>query len=250
MHLAETTWPDAADADADLAVLPVGSTEQHGPHAPLSTDALSAEAVAEAGTDAYDDEVAIAPTLPYGVSEEHRHFSGTLWLSPDTFRDAVREIVRSLAHHGWDRVVLVNGHGGNADALREVAASVTREGLARVAAFTWFDAVDPADLGDAADSETMGHAGSVETSVLMAHAPHLVREDRLEDAREGASDGWGEWVSGSNLAYDSAEFTENGVVGDPSTATAERGEELAAAAADALAALLSAVADRDVAPDR
>jgi creatinine amidohydrolase len=237
MRLAETTWPDAADADADLAVLPVGSTEQHGPHAPLSTDALSAEAVAEAGTDAYDGEVAIAPTLPYGVSEEHRHFSGTLWLSPDTFRDVVREVIGSLAHHGWDRVVLVNGHGGNADALREVAAAATREGLARVAAFTWFDAVDPGD---------MGHAGPVETSVLTAHAPHLVREERLAEAAEGAADGWGEWVSGTNLAYDSAAFAENGTVGDPSTASAERGEELIADAAGALADLLAAVARRDL----
>jgi len=246
MHLAETTWPDAADADADLAVLPVGSTEQHGPHAPLSTDALSAEAVAEAGTDAYDGEVAIAPTLPYGVSEEHRHFSGTLWLSPDTFRDVVREVIGSLAHHGWDRVVLVNGHGGNADALREVAAAATREGLARVAAFTWFDAVDPEDIGDAPDPDGMGHAGSVETSVLMAHAPHLVREERLAEAAEGAADGWGEWIAGTNLAYDSAAFAENGTVGDPSTASAERGEELIADAAGALADLLAAVARRDL----
>ncbi len=246
MHLAETTWPDAADADTDLAVLPVGSTEQHGPHAPLSTDALSAEAVATAGADAYDGEVVVAPALPYGVSEEHRHFSGTLWLSPDTFRDAVREVVESLAHHGWDRVVIVNGHGGNTDALREVAASVTREGVAYAAAFTWFDAVDPEDIGDIPDPDGMGHAGSVETSVVMHHAPDRLREERFEAAADGAGDGWGEWVSGTNLAHDSVEFTENGVVGDPSTATGERGEKLTAAAGDALARLLVAVAQRDL----
>ena len=237
MRLAETTWPDAADADADLAVLPIGSTEQHGPHTPLSTDSLSAEAVAAAGADAYDGEVVIAPTLPYGISEEHRHFSGTLWLSPDTFRDAVRDVIDSLAHHGWDRVVIVNGHGGNADALREVAASVTRERIAYVAAFTWFDAVDPDD---------MGHAGPVETSVVMHHAPDLFREDRFEEAAEGAGDGWGEWVAGTNLAYDSAAFTENGAVGDPSTAGAERGEGLMAEAGSALADLLDAVARRNL----
>ncbi|MFB6296024.1 MAG: creatininase family protein [Halobacteriales archaeon] len=237
MHLAETTWTDAADADTDLAVLPVGSTEQHGPHAPLSTDSLNAEVVAEAGADAYDGEVVAAPTLPYGVSEEHRAFAGTAWLAPDTFRAAVRDVIESLAHHGWDRVVLVNGHGGNADALREVAAAVTREGVAYAAAFTWFDALDPED---------MGHAGPVETSVVMHHAPDLIHEDRLEAARDGGSDGWGEWVSGTNLAHDSDEFTGNGAVGDPSAATAERGAELTEAAAAALAELLGAVADRDL----
>jgi creatinine amidohydrolase len=240
MHLAETTWPDAAETETDLAVLPVGSTEQHGPHAPLSTDSLSAEAVADAGADAHDGDVVVAPTLPYGISEEHRHFSGTVWLSPDTFRSVVREVVESLAHHGWDRVVIVNGHGGNADALREVAASVTRNEVASVAAVTWFDAVDP---------DEMGHAGPVETSVVMHHAPNLIREERFEAATEGAGDGWGEWVSGTNLAYDSAEFTENGVVGDPSTATAKRGAELIDEAGSALADLLAAVAKRDVSPD-
>jgi creatinine amidohydrolase len=249
MHLAETTWPDAADVDTDLAVLPVGSTEQHGPHAPLSTDSLSAAAVAEAGADAYDDEVVVAPALPYGISEEHRHFSGTLWLSPDTFRDAVRDVIGSLAHHGWDRVVIVNGHGGNADALREVAASVSREGIVYAAAFTWFDAIDPGDVGDVPDPDGMGHAGSVETSMVMYHASDRLREDRFEEAADGASDGWGEWVSGVNLAYDSAAFAENGTVGDPSTATAKRGAELTAEAGDALAELFETVAGRDRSPE-
>jgi creatinine amidohydrolase len=236
MHLAETTWTDAAEAETDLALLPVGSTEQHGPHAPLSTDALAAEVVAEAGADAYDGGVVIAPTLPYGVSAEHRAFAGTAWLSPDTFRAAVRDVVESLAHHGWDRVVLVNGHGGNADALREVAAAVTREGTAYAAAFTWFDAVSPDD---------MGHAGPVETAMVAHHAPDLLNEERFGAARDGGSDRWGEWVSGTNLAHDSDEFTGNGVVGDPTGATAERGEELTAAAAAALADLLAAVRERD-----
>ena len=245
MHLAETTWPDATDADTDLAVLPVGSTEQHGPHAPLSTDTISAEAIAAAGADAYDGEAVVAPALSYGISEEHRHFSGTLWLSPDTFRDAVREVIESLAHHGWDRIVVVNGHGVNTDALREVVASVTREEVASAVAFTWFDAIDPGNVGDASDLEEMGHAGAIETSVVMHHAPELLRADRFEEAAEGASDGWGEWVSGTNVAYDSAEFTENGTVGDPTGATADRGARLTAAAADALADLLEVVSERD-----
>ena len=241
MHLSEATWPEVRDADTDLAVLPVGSTEQHGPHAPLATDALNAESVASAGVEAYDGDAAVAPVVSVGVSEEHRQFPGTLWVSPDTFRRYVGDVVESLAHHGFDRVVVVNGHGGNVDALREATAEATRAGDAYAVPFTWFEAVG----GHAAD---MGHGGPLETALLRHTFPDLVREDRVDAAREGGSDRWGDWVSGVNLAYDSAEFTENGVVGDPDDGDAARGEELLELAAAALVRLLEAVASRD--PER
>ena len=130
MELSAATWPEIRDCDSDLAVLPVGSTEQHGPHAPLGTDTLTATAVAEAGVDAYreqtGEDVPIAPAIPVGVAAEHRAFDGTLWVSPDTFRAYVRETIASLAHHGFDRVVIVNGHGGNTDALREITGTISR----------------------------------------------------------------------------------------------------------------------------
>ncbi|WP_436929401.1 creatininase family protein [Halosimplex halobium] len=259
MHLSASTWPEADAVETDLAVLPVGSTEQHGPHAPLGTDALTAEAVAEAGVEAYDGEVVVAPTVPVGVAEEHRHFAGTLWVSEDTFRDYVRETVGSLAHHGWDRVVVVNGHGGNVGPLREVCGRVSRHDDAYAVPFTWFDAVDldrdwtgdpdapPVDL----DAVRMGHGGPVETALVRAVNPGLVRDDKLDDAAAGAADGWGEWVSGTNLAYDSAEFSENGAVGDPRDGSEPLGEWLRERAAERLATLLDAVATRDVSrPDR
>ncbi|WP_435117561.1 creatininase family protein [Halolamina sp. C58] len=242
MRLADATWTDVRDADADLAVLPVGSTEGHGPHAPLGTDAFTAETVAEAGADAYetetDEPVLVAPTVPVGISEEHRAFDGTLWVSPDTFRAYVRETVESLAAgDGPDAVVLVNGHGGNTDALREVAARLTRDGVARVAPFTWFEAVGE-------HSSDMGHAGPLETAFLRHDRPELVHEDRIDEAREGGSERWGDWVSGVNLAVDSDEFSENGVVGDPAAGDAERGAELEELATAALVDLLEAVRER------
>ncbi|MUW15616.1 creatininase family protein, partial [Halorubrum sp. CBA1125] len=139
MRLAEATWTDVRDAAVDVAFVPVGSTEQHGPHAPLGTDTLDAVAVAEAGATAYEarnvddgdvdegdvdeagedaevDEdgaetaasagtVAVAPPIPVGVAEEHRAFDGTMWVSADAFRAYVRESAASLTHHGIDRVV-------------------------------------------------------------------------------------------------------------------------------------------------
>ena len=206
------------------------------------TDALTAEAVAERGVAAADRPVVIGPTVPVGVAEEHRQFTGTCWVSPDTFRAYVRETVASLASHGWDRVVVVNGHGGNVPALGEVCARLARDETAYAVPFTWFDAVDlPDDLA-------MGHGGAVETSVVRAVHPELVREERLA---EGAADGaerWGEWVSGTNLAHDTAEFSANGTVGDPTESDPELGEALLEAAGEALADLLAAVAERDGAP--
>ncbi len=240
MDLSRATWTDIDAVETNLAVLPVGSTEQHGPHAPLGTDVLNATAVAEAGVDRFED-VVLAPTIPIGVAAEHRQFPGTLWVSEDTFRAYVGETIESLASHGFDRVVVVNGHGGNVDALREVCGRVVRDECAYAVSFTWFDAVDYDDF-----PVGMGHGGPVETSLLRHCHPDTVHTGRLEAAGEGASEGWGEWCSGVNLAYDTVEFTDNGVVGDPLESSPELGEQLLDTAATALVDLLAAVREREL----
>ena len=241
MHLTRESWTDADAADTTLAVLPVGSTEQHGPHAPLGTDVLTAEAVAEAGADRYADPVVVAPAIPVGIAEEHRRFSGTLWTSESTFRDYVRDVVGSLASHGWDRVVVVNGHGGNIAALKEVTARIVRHDDAYAVPFTWFD-----EVGE--HTSDMGHAGPLETSLLRHTDAETVHEDRLEAAAAEGANRWGEWPGRVHLAVDSYEFTDNGVVGDPRESSADLGEELLDRSADALCALLDAVRNRDPGP--
>jgi creatinine amidohydrolase len=241
MHLESATWTELDGAETNLAVVPVGSTEQHGPHAPMGTDTLNASAVAEAGADRYPDPVVVAPAVPVAIAEEHRRFTGTLWTSESTFRAYVRDVVESLAAHGWDRVVLVNGHGGNAAALREVTQRIVRHDDAYAAPFTWFE-----EVGE--HSAEMGHGGPLETSLLRHANPGTVREEALEDAAAGGSDRWGDWQGRVNLAVDSHEFTDNGVVGDPREGSAALGEELLDVAADALVELLEAVAERDPGP--
>lgn len=236
MRLAESTWTDVRDAETDLALLPVGSTEQHGPHAPLGVDWLTAEAIASRAAERFDDDPVVGPTIPIGIAEEHRSFEGTLWVSEDTFRSYIRETIESLASHGFDRIVVVNGHGGNTDALRELCGRVSRDGDAYAVAYTWFDAVDYDDLG---------HAGPAETSVIRQLRPDLLHEDRTDEAAAGAADFWGEWVAGTNLAYDSDSFTDSGVVGDPRDGDAELGETLLDEAVSALLELLDAVERRD-----
>ena len=239
MRLADSTWTDVRDADASTAVLPVGSTEQHGPHAPLGVDSMSAEAIAAAGVETYGEShgetVLVGPTVPVGVAAEHRAFDGTLWVSEDAFRAYVRETIESLATHGIDRIVAVNGHGGNVDALRELCARVTRGGDAYAVQYTWFDTVE---------FDAFGHGGPAETSLIRHLHPELVREDRTDAAAADGAERWGEWVSGTNLAYDSAEFTDSGVVGDPRDGDASLGAELLDAAGAALAELLDAIEDR------
>lgn len=240
MHLPSSTWTELDDVETSLALLPVGSTEQHGPHAPLGTDTLNAEAVADAAAERYGDPVVVAPAVPVAVAEEHRRFTGTLWTDESTFRAYVRDIVASLAAHGWDRVVLVNGHGGNVAALREVASRIVRHDDAYAAPFTWFDEVDT--------DVQMGHGGPLETALLRHADPDTVREDSVDEAAAGASDRWGDWQGRVNLAVDSHEFTENGVVGDPRDGSADLGEQLLDGAAEALVDLLDAVAEREPGP--
>lgn len=235
MELADHTWTDADATDARVALLPIGSTEQHGPHAPLGTDTILAETVAKRGAATSDQLTVIAPAIPIGIAEEHRAFSGTLWLSPNTVRKVISETVSSLAAHGWDRVVLVNGHGGNVAAIEEIAARLTRDGVARCVPFTWFDAID-------LSKSDMGHGGQVETSALLAVDPSRIRSDRLEEATHGAADRWGKWVGGVNVAIDTDEFSQNGVVGNPAHADEERGNALLDEAAEKLAAVIEEIA--------
>jgi creatinine amidohydrolase len=236
MHLEAQTWTDMDSVETNLALLPVGSTEQHGPHAPLGTDTLNAEAVAAAAAGQYNGPVVVTPAVPVGIAEEHREFTGTLWTSESTFRSYIRDIVDSLITHGWDHIVMVNGHGGNVAALREVAEQISRHNDAYAVPFTWFDEVGK-------HSSDMGHGGPLETSLLQYPKPETVKEDRIESAAENGSQRWGDWQGHVNLAVDSHEFTENGVVGDPRDGGPRLGATLLEVAADALVELLDAVAE-------
>jgi Uncharacterized protein, putative amidase len=236
MQLAELTW-DATPTDPDAVLLPVGSTEQHGPHAPLGTDTLTAGDVARRAAARADGELLIAPAIPIGVAAEHRRFRGSLWVSADTFRAYVGEVVEALVSHDWDCIIIVNGHGGNVPALEILSAELTRALPARVVPFTWFDAVD------AEYRQQMGHGGPIETAAVQAIAPSLIDESQLEVAAADGADRWGRWAGRTNLAVDTDEFTTSGAVGDPRTASAELGTSVLQAAVTELLGVVDAVAE-------
>jgi creatinine amidohydrolase len=168
MRLAASTWVDVRERAPTRLLVPLGATEQHGPHLPLETDTLIAVAVAE-GVAARRDDVAVAPALPYGSSGEHADFPGTLSLGQRVLEAAVVELVRSAGD--FDAVILVSWHGGNAAPVRRAVDRLRAEGR-RVRG--WAPRLEGVDA----------HAGRFETSLLLAIAPHLVRDERPAGATE------------------------------------------------------------------
>lgn len=240
--LSEHTTKTAASAleAAEVAILPTGSTEQHGPALPLGTDHLVAEAFARTAADRED--AVVLPTVPVGVSGHHRQFPGTLHVSPETFEAYVVETVESVAAHGVRKAVVVNGHGGNDGALDRAARRLRGSETAFAPSWNWWEAVSA--LADELFDEEGGHADAAESSLVWALRPELVLSDELAAAEAGASAGWGESVHGAELGFDTADFSESGAVGEPTLADPEEGERLFEAASAELSALIDRLAAR------
>jgi len=157
MYLADHTWPELGEAlsDESVALVPLGSTEQHGPHLPLATDHLIAEALATAAAE--ETGVVRTPTVTVGVSPHHRQFPGTMWVDPPEFRDYVEGFTRNLAYHGIDRVVFVNAHGGNVQHLREVGRRLHEDETAYAIEWMWDESIP--ELVDDLFEHNGPHAG-------------------------------------------------------------------------------------------
>lgn len=207
MRLGERTWTELEGPAPRTVLVPVGSTEQHGPHLPLDTDARIATAVARR---AADPTILLAPPLAYGASGEHEGFAGTLSIGHAALRGVLVELGRSAGT--WaSRLVFVNGHGGNLPTVPEAVHQLRREGRD----VAWFGCVVPG--GDA-------HAGRTETSILLALDPSVVRMDAAEVGNvAGLRELMPALTSGGVRAA-----SRNGVLGDPRGATAADGEELLA----------------------
>ncbi|MER7817031.1 creatininase family protein [Streptomyces sp. NPDC096153] len=234
------TTRDAGEGRADVAVLPIGSFEQHGPYLPLATDTLIACAIAREVAAAYP--VHRLPPLTFSCSHEHSAWPGTVSISATTLHAVVRDIAESLRRSGVRNLVLINGHGGNY-VLRNVVQEAVGTGI-RMALFPgsadWSAARERAGVETPSHSDM--HAGEVETSILLHDHPELVRpghmtSDFLVDDREHL------------LTLGLRPYTETGVVGRPSLASAEKGKELLAALVDSFDAYFSLlVAERSAAP--
>ncbi|HXZ62877.1 MAG TPA: mycofactocin biosynthesis peptidyl-dipeptidase MftE [Acidimicrobiales bacterium] len=222
MELAGATWRQVeATGGTALLAVPLGSLEQHGPHLPLDTDTRIAAALAH-GLAARRPGLAVAPALPYGASGEHAGFPGTLLVGHEVLSGVFLELVRSA--RSWFRgVVFVSAHGGNADALDAAARRCVEEGDD---VLVWRGA--PVG-GDA-------HAGRTETSLMLALAPDAVR---LELAEPGCTEPLGALLPRLR-AEGVRPVSSNGVLGDPTGASAEEGRTLLDALVQDLATAVSA----------
>jgi creatinine amidohydrolase len=165
-------------------VVPLGSIEQHGPHLPVQTDTTIVTALAERAVElaARQVPVVVTPTLPVGFAHHHLSFGGTLSLGLTTYLDVITSLGESLAVGGFTRIVFLNGHGGNDASIRAVGDRlVTERGYDIQVAGTsyWTCAADALAELDPRIGPMPGHAGSFETSCMLALRPELVRTDRM-----------------------------------------------------------------------
>lgn len=227
----------AKAATDTIVVLPIASIEQHGPHLPVGVDTILCSGVCKAAAERADDiDVVVAPTLWCGMAEHHMAFGGTFTFDIPTYRAVLLSFLKSIERHGFHRVLIVNGHGGNIAALTAFLPDFARETRLHVEATTYFMLAQDALPALLEDQKGVQHACEVETSMMMVLAPGSVREPRLAEAY-GARDGLpGRPTVSRHRSF--REMTETGVIGDARRATPQKGQACLDACADALAGLL------------
>lgn len=229
MKWGEMRWPEmkVVDRSKVVAIIPIGSMEQHGPHLPLEVDAHVVSRLAE-DLEKEMPEVMLLPPVWTGVSAHHMDFPGTVTLRPRVFIDLVRDICTSLLHHGFSRIVLLNGHGGNRSSLEVLGQELYSEIGLSINVIVYWDLVpDLVKSMKKSSSKGMGHSGELETSLMLYLAPHLVsRKDIPEGLPRAKEDGEkGLSLTGRVKRYvNIKEYSEIGVDGNPGAASLEDGE--------------------------
>jgi creatinine amidohydrolase/Fe(II)-dependent formamide hydrolase-like protein/7-cyano-7-deazaguanine synthase in queuosine biosynthesis len=228
-RLGELTWPEAQIRlkQVDVALLPVGSIEQHGPHLPLDADAFDAEYLSrKVAESCKDPKPLVLPLIPYGVSYHHEDFPGTISTSPETLSQLVYDIGMSAARQGVTKLVIINGHGGNSPALHFAAQKINRD--AHI--FTCVDTGETSDPDIYAMAETPNdvHAGEIETSTTLATRPELVRLDAAKKFIPKFSSRYLNFTSKRSVGWYAriAKISPSGVLGDPTKGDRDKGKRM------------------------
>jgi creatinine amidohydrolase len=237
---------DALDRDRTVVLLPLGSVEQHGLHLGVGTDSLLSAAVAgkaaeRAGT---DPPTVVLPPPWYGYSPHHMAFAGTVTLRARTFIDLVQDIAESVLLHGFRRLLLLNGHGGNVGIMDVVLSELGQRwhGRARIGGATYFQLVGHRQ-GEFRQSEPggMGHACEFETSLMLHLHPEAVKGPGVACYPQTGSAYRRTDLFGASLARGYSDFrdlSETGTFGDPSLASAAKGKQIFAACVEETLRLL------------
>lgn len=249
---AEHTWEEIRDyvQQGALVVAPFGSTEQHGPMLPLDTDIHIAEKNAVSGAqlawERFQIPALVLPTMPVGLATHHMHFTGTLTFQPETYVTLVAELLESVVRHGFQKIGVISGHGGNMSglqlAIRKVVYAYAKDRPLRIALMQGHQ--DPLSrklfqeisAGLPGEGQPAIHASRWETSETLNDRPHLVRRDRMVKPQLKV-ERIPEW------SWQTHELSETGAFGDPSLATPEIGEKIWNAWAEATAMFLKRLWD-------
>lgn len=231
MRWEEMTSPEihGRDRDKTVLLLPLGSVEQHGHHMPVGTDSMIAEALCLSVAESRDD-VLVLPAPWYGFSAHHMRFAGSITLTAETMMSMVSDIIGSVVQHGFRRILLVNGHGGNGGVVDLLASTLGHRhyGAARVAGVTYFQlAKKEIDSLRSSGPGGTGHAGEFETSMMLHLREALVHMDRAQTTypEPGSSylttDLTG--ASAIKVYHDFGDLSASGTLGDPGHADIQKG---------------------------
>ena len=244
----ELTWPEINEAALarKVILLPIGSTEQHGHHLPLDVDNFLARSVCLAAARRAPSELLVMPTIPYGYNEHAQDFPGTIHVTYEHFIEYCLDVVKSVAHAGFDRIIIVDGHGSNEHLCEFIARRATLETDALVASTMWtnlaaeaYNAIRESGPGGAA------HACELETSAYLYLEESRVQMDKAQDHYGGASGKQGSKFLSVDLARPlppvklvqwTSSATPTGVSGAPTLATKEKGRAIVESAAENLLA--------------
>jgi len=225
----ELCWPDARSRldIVDTALLPVGAIEQHGPHLPLDTDAFDAAYLAKRVAEACSDpKPLVLPLIAYGVSYHHEAFKGTISINNDTLANLVYDVGISVAKNGIKKLVIINGHGGNAPSLNFAAQRINQDAQVFVCVDT--GETSDVDVDSLIETPNDVHAGEIETSTSLAIRPEWVRMDRVQMEVPEFTSRYLDFSSKRGVAWyaHTHKISASGVMGDPTKATAEKGEKM------------------------
>lgn len=225
MQLTDLKWPEVAALEKDTpVVIPVAALEQHGRHMPLFTDSLLLGEVIRRTHEKLADQVLLAPLMWLGNSEHHLDFAGTLTAAPRVYLELLENIADNFIHHGFRRLVFVNGHGGNNVPGQQAVFELRqkhrqRKDLLLVFATYWLLGGKPHEADAKIAQKRMGHACEWETSMMLRLAPHLVGDLSKVDPVE-----FGNPFEPASRGWVTQDRSPAGHIGDPRSATAEKGE--------------------------
>ena len=235
------TSPEIDALPRDIVVLiPVASCEQHSLHLPVFTDSMIGGEVARRVHERVPNDVLVAPVLWLGYSQHHSRYAGTLTAVTQTHLAAMIDIIDSMVRHGFKKFLIQNSHGGNGAGisvlLQRLMERYQKEEAEFYSRWAWASTEKLDAIRDRGPRGS-GHAGETETSMILALHPNLVRTDRLDPdgEREGMT------VEGASSYHRFDQRTAHGGVGDPTTATAEKGERFFAASAAEMAETVKAI---------